>query len=156
APDPLFTVPFNGAQLPTAFRASMQNLGPQADTYNLTYSNIPSGFTLLNSATSDTVPAGQTGILGLYLQPISGQPLPMPGTVLSFDVTATSTSDATITSTQTVSFTMPVIHAVTLVSETPTQDVVPGSGWSFSVTLQNAGNVTELVHPTASLPPGLD
>jgi hypothetical protein len=46
-PDPLFTVPFNSAQLPTAFRATMQNLGPQADTYNLTFSNIPSGFTVL-------------------------------------------------------------------------------------------------------------
>ncbi|HKI19098.1 MAG TPA: hypothetical protein VKA15_14520, partial [Isosphaeraceae bacterium] len=56
-PDPIFTVPYDGAQLPTAFRAVIQNLGPAADTYNLTFSNIPSGFTLLESATSDTVPA---------------------------------------------------------------------------------------------------
>ena len=69
APDPQFTVPFNGAQLPTAFRATIQNLGPAADTYNLTFSNVPSGFTLLNSGTSVTVPAGQTGILGIYLAP---------------------------------------------------------------------------------------
>ena len=69
ASDPQFTVPFNGAQLPTAFRATIQNLGPAADTYNLTFSNLPSGFTLLDSGTSVTVPAGQTGILGLYLQP---------------------------------------------------------------------------------------
>ena len=80
ASDPIFTVPFNGAQLPTAFRATIQNLGPAADTYNLTFSNIPSGFTLLNSGTSVTVPAGQTGILGLYLQPNPGQPIPAPGT----------------------------------------------------------------------------
>jgi uncharacterized membrane protein len=156
ASDPLFTVPYNGAQLPTAFRATIQNLGPSADTYNLTFSNIPSGFTLLNSGSSDTVPAGQTGVLGLYLQPNAGQPLPAPGTVLSFGVTARSTTDPTITKTQTVSFTMPVIHAVTLVSETPTQDVVPGTGWSFIVDIRNDGNVTEIVHPTASVPTGLD
>ena len=61
ASDPQFTVPFNGAQLPTAFRATIQNLGPAADTYNLTFSNLPSGFTLLDSGTSVTVPAGSNG-----------------------------------------------------------------------------------------------
>ena len=80
APDPQFTVPFNGAQLPTAFRATIQNLGPAADTYNLTFSNVPSGFTLLDSGTSVTVPAGETGILGIYLEPNTGQPIPPPGT----------------------------------------------------------------------------
>ncbi len=47
ASDPQFTVPFNGAQLPTAFRATIQNLGPAADTYNLTFSNVPSGFSIV-------------------------------------------------------------------------------------------------------------
>ena len=79
ASDPLFTVPFNGAQLPTAFRASIQNLGPAADTYNLTLSNPPSGFSFETSGTSVTVPAGETGILGIYLMPDPGQPIPAPG-----------------------------------------------------------------------------
>ena len=61
ASDPQFTVPFNGAQLPTAFRATIQNLGPAADTYNLTFSNVPSGFTLQNSGSSVTVPSGADG-----------------------------------------------------------------------------------------------
>src|SRR5262249_5140047 len=86
-PDPLLTVPFNGAQVPTAFQAVIHNNGPAADTYNLTFSNVPSGFTLLDSGTTVTVPAGQTGIVGVYLQPTSG-PLPAPGTPLSFTVTA--------------------------------------------------------------------
>ena len=38
-PDPLLTVPFGGAELPTAFRATVQNLGPTADTYNLSVTN---------------------------------------------------------------------------------------------------------------------
>ena len=95
APDPLFTVPFDGVELPTAFRATIQNLGPAADTYNLTFSNLPSGFTLLNSETSVTVPAGQTGFLGLYLQPNPGLPIPPVGSQVSFTVAATSTTDQT-------------------------------------------------------------
>ena len=43
-PDPQFTVPFNGAEVQTTFRATIQNLGPAAYTYNLTFSNLPSGF----------------------------------------------------------------------------------------------------------------
>src|SRR5262249_42230082 len=34
-PDPLFTVPFNDAQVPTAFQAVIHNNGPTADTFNL-------------------------------------------------------------------------------------------------------------------------
>jgi uncharacterized membrane protein len=154
-PDPIFTVPYNGAQLPTAFQAVVHNTGPTADAYNLTFSNLPAGWTVLNSGTSVTVPAGQTGILGVYLQP-SGGLLPPPGTTISFTVTATSTSDPTITATQTVSFTMPVVHAVTVTSNNPTLDIVPGSEWGFSVTLQNGGNVTETIHPTAAIPAGLN
>ncbi len=156
ASDPLFTVPYNGAQVPTAFRASIQNLGPTADTYNLTFSNVPSSFTILNSGASATVPSGQTGIHGIYLQPNAGTSLPAPGTPISFTVTATSASDPAITQTQTETFIMPRIDAVTLVSDTPTQDLVPGGGWGFSFTLQNVGNVTETVDPTATIPAGLD
>jgi transglutaminase-like putative cysteine protease len=79
-PDSVFTVPFDGAQVPTAFRAVIDNTGPAADTYNLSFANVPSGFTLVSSATSDTVPAGETGIVGIYLIPNAGSVLPAPGT----------------------------------------------------------------------------
>ena len=80
-------MPFNGRQLPTAYRAVIDNTGPTADTYNLTFTT-PAGFTILNSGTSVTVPAGQTGIVGIYLQP-SGT-LPAPGTAESFSVMTTT------------------------------------------------------------------
>jgi uncharacterized membrane protein len=155
ASDPIFTVPFNGTQLPTAFRASIQNLGPAADTYNLTFSNLPTGFTLLNSGTSVTVPAGQTGILGLYLQPTAGQPLPAPGTPLSFTVTATSTTDPSITQTQTVSFTMPQVDAVTVTNNPVEVSTTPGTVVEDFVTFTNVGNVPEKISATASAPTGL-
>ena len=43
AQDPEFTVPFNGAQLPTAFLATIHNNGPTADTYTLTLPRCPPG-----------------------------------------------------------------------------------------------------------------
>ncbi len=155
-PDPLFTVPYNGAQLPTAFRATIQNLGPAADTYNLTFSNIPNGFTLEESATSDTVPAGQTGIVGLYLVPDPGQPVPPEGTQLSFTVTATSTTDPSITQTQTETFTVPEIDAVNVPSTPTTLNTIPGVPVTDTITITNFGNVEEdNIDLTATLPSGL-
>jgi uncharacterized membrane protein len=154
-PDTEFTLPFNGAQLPTAFRASLQNLGPAADTYKLTFANVPARFTLRDSGTSVSVPAGQTGILGLYLQPNAGTTLPAPGTQLSFEVTATSVSNPAITQTVTVTFTMPALHAVS-VSDAPTQvNTLPGVGGTTTLTLQNVGNVSESEAVLATSSPGL-
>ena len=73
-PDALITVPFNGAELPTAFDATMHNSGPFAITEHLAFSDIPPGFTLLSSGTDVTIPAGQTGSLGVYLQPTDQHP----------------------------------------------------------------------------------
>ena len=140
-PDPEFTVPYDGAQVPTAFRAVIDNTGPAADTYNLSFANVPSGFTLVSSATSDTVPAGQTGIVGIYLIPNPGSVLPDPGTPLSFEVTATSTTNPAITQNFTESFTMPVVDAVMIVSNPVQVSTIPGLPATASVTLENVGNV---------------
>ncbi len=154
-PDPQFTLPFDGAQLPTAFRAVVHNSGPTADTYNLSFSKAPSGFALLNSGTSVTVPAGQTGIVGIYLQPNTGQPIPAPGTQLSFTVTATSTSNPAITQTQTEDSTVPAIDAVTLSSNTTSLNTTPGTAVTATITLANVGNVPENITLAASDSSGL-
>ena len=154
--DPLFTVPYHGAQLPTAFRATIQNDGPAAETYNLTFSNVPSGFTLPNSGTSLTIPAGQMGFVGLYLMPNPGQPLPAPGTQLSFTVTATSTTDSKITQSQSVSFTIPAIDAVTVTSSPTSVNTTPGTAVTDTLTITNAGNVPENgITLTVTTPSGL-
>ena len=155
-PETQISVAFDGAQLPTAFRATIQNLGPAADTYHLSATNIPTGFTLLQSGTSVTIPAGQTGFLGLYLQPVSGQPIPLPGTQLSFTVTATSATDPSITEMQTETFTMPVIDALA-VSASPTGvSTPPGSSISDTLTITNVGNVQDInVALTDTLTTGL-
>ena len=155
ATDPQFTVPFNGARLPTAFRATIQNVGPAADTYDLTFSNVPSGFSIEDSGTSVTVPAGATGIFGLYLVPNAGQPVPAAGTVVSFTVTATSTTDSSITQTQTETLTVPDIDAVSLTRSPAALSSTPGVAASTTLTLQNDGNVSETVTLTPTTPTGV-
>ncbi len=155
APDTVFSVPYNGAQLPTAFRAYIRNNGSAADIYNLTFSNVPTGFTLLNSGASVTIPAGETGILGIYLQPNAGQPIPPPGTQLSFTVTATSTTHSSISQTQTETFTVPDIDAVTVTSDPTLLNTIPGTPVSAKLTLTDVGNVPETGSLAATLPSGL-
>ena len=91
APDPIYFVPFNGAPLPTAFRATLHNSGPVADTFDLTFAGVPAGFQVISSKSSVTIPAGQTAMVGIYLQATSQ--VPPVGTQLSFNVSATSASD---------------------------------------------------------------
>ena len=154
-PDPLFTVPFNGAQIPSAFQATARNLGPVADTYTLTFAAVPAGFTLATIGTAVAVPAGQTGVLGLYLVPVPGPSLPAPGTVLTFAVTATSTADSALAKTVTVTLVVPEIHAVLLAPEPAALATTPGQSATGNVIVTNAGNVGETVVVSAAGPAGL-
>ncbi len=143
ASDSVLSVPFDGADLPTGFRASIQNLGPAPDTYNLSFSNVPAGFSVQTSTSSVTVPAGQTGIVGVYLVPNPGQPLPAPGTQLSFTVTATSKTTSSITKAQNVTFTVPAIDAVTVTASPSSVNTTPGVAASDTLTITNVGNVPQ-------------
>jgi uncharacterized repeat protein (TIGR01451 family) len=153
ARDTTFTLPVGGAQVPTAFRATIHNSGPAADTFQLTFPNPPSGFQILSSTTSLAVPAGATAMVGIYLQP-SG-PLPAPGTQTSFPVTATSTTNAPITATQTLSFTVPTIDAVTLTATPAAVSTTPGTAVTATLTLTDVGNAPENVTLAATGTTGL-
>lgn len=151
AQDPLTTVPFNGAQLPTAFTASIHNNSSRPLTENLVFSNVPSGFTLLDSATTITIPAGQTGSVGVYLMPTSE--VPAPGSQFSFNV---STSDIFGDhASQAVAFTVPAVDAVTLSSAASTVNIAPAGTATDVLTIANAGNVPEDVMLSSSAETGL-
>lgn len=152
--DSAFTVPVGDAQVPTAFQAVIHNDGPVADTYNLTFANIPAGFPVLSSGTSVTVPAGATGIIGVYLQPTGTTLLP-PGTPLSFDVTATSATNPAITHAVNESFPMPTVDTVTFTANPLQTTSTPGVATTTTLTLHNAGNVAETVTLTATAAAGL-
>jgi uncharacterized membrane protein len=152
--DPLFTVPVNGAQVPTAFQVAIHNNGPTAVTENLAFSNLPSGFTLLNSGTSVTIPAGQTGIVGGYLVP-TGSQVPAQGTPVSFTVTATNASNPADVHTANGSFTIPAIDGITLASNPIQVNAQPGIPGTATLTVTNVGNLTETVTLSSSSSAGL-
>jgi hypothetical protein len=166
-PDPLLTVPFTGsqsttaqtsplnaAQLPTAFQAVIHNNGPAPVTENLTFPSVPSGFTILSSGTSVTIPAGQTGIVGVYLQP-TGTQTPAVGTPASFTVTATNASNPADVHTANEPFTIPAVAGVTLASNPVQVNAAPGVPGAATLTAANVGNVPENLAVDASASPGL-
>lgn len=158
--DATTTVPVGDSQSPTSFQATIQNTGPAGDSYQLTFPNPPIGFDVLTSKPVVAAPAGHRAIMGVYLQP-NGDTLPAPGTLVSFAVVATSMTNATITDTVVVDFTMPDVHGVSLVSapqalNTTPLATSPGAPVTVDLQLKNVGNVPETVSLSAMLPAGVD
>jgi uncharacterized membrane protein/transglutaminase-like putative cysteine protease/sugar lactone lactonase YvrE len=151
-PDPILTVPLaNGADTPTAFQVQIHNNGPAPVTENLAFSNVSSGFTLQASATSLTIPAGQFGVVGVYLMP-TGTQLPPAGSTGSFTVTATNAANPADVHPVTKQFTTPAIDALTINSNPPQVSTAPGNAAKATLALQNTGNADETVSLAASGP----
>jgi len=139
--DPALKIPYHGAQLPTAFSATVKNLGPQADTFSLSLVSPPSGFDVQFSEPSIVIPPGATAQVGIYLFPSGG--LPAPGTDSSFEVKATSASDNSIGATAMAAFIVPLIHAVGADFIPQRITTPPGVQASGVLKLSNLGNVDE-------------
>ncbi len=151
--DPLFTLPVNGAQLPTVFRVGIKNQTSATETFALDLSSIPAGFTGQTSLPAIVIPAGETAEVSLCLRAVGS--LPAPGSPASFAIRATSTTNAAITATSSEAFTVPEIHGVSLTSDPPAVGTTEGTPVSTTLTLASAGNVAETVDLTAALPSGL-
>lgn len=141
-PDPLFFVPYQGAELPSAFQAEIRNLGPADETYQLSISNVTPGWDVITSANAAFVNAGTAGAVGVYLRP-KGTALPPAGSTVSFTVAATSKSDPSIVKTVTVNFTLPSVSAVSMTVKPFMVENFPGSVTSGTITIQNIGHVQE-------------
>jgi hypothetical protein len=89
--DQFFTQPYSGGDVPTVFIANIQNTGPTAETFNLTVGTIP-GYNLIPSVPSITVPAGQTGQIGICAVPTGNS---APPAILSASVSAVGNSSVT-------------------------------------------------------------
>ena len=153
APDELLTVPLNGAQLPTAFKAVIRNLGPSPDTFELTFPDLPDGFKILNSGTTVTIPAGETAEIGIYLQPVGE--IDPPGTPVSFSINVVSTTDPMITASNSEDFTIPDVHGLNLASDPVVLNTTPVNPASTRLILTSVGNVSEDVTLEIDLPEGL-
>lgn len=68
--DEIFTVSFEGTQIPTSFRVIIRNLGSTRDTFTLQFPSIPAGFEIQSSLSTVTIEAGQSAEIGVYLRPV--------------------------------------------------------------------------------------
>jgi hypothetical protein len=152
-PDTIFTLPVGGAQVPTIFDALITNTGPNADTFNVMFSNLPAGFTLASSLPAVQIPAGAQAEIGVCAAPLGT--LPGPGTSTSFTTVVTSASNPAITSSSSTNFTVPAIAAVTLTA-TP-QSLITTAAKSVPVQLQiqGSGNVATTATLTLAADPNL-
>ncbi|MGE0681464.1 MAG: PKD domain-containing protein [Candidatus Binatia bacterium] len=148
-----FALPFNGGQLPTAFRIGVKNTGAVKSTFDLNFTNIPTGFTAQTSVSQITIPPGETAEVGICLRPTSS--LPAPGTPASFTLNVSNTTNGAISTAETKPFIVPEIHGVTLESAPPVVNTTPGAPVEATLVLQSVGNVPEIVSFITSLPTGL-
>lgn len=152
-PDPVLTVPVNGAQVASVFRVGFRNLGSATDTFTVTASNVPAGFSICQSVPGLQLEPGETGEMTVALIPDGD--VPPSGAPAPFSVTATSTSNPATSATVSPAFSVPAVHALTLSSAPSALATTPGAPASATVTVRNAGNVAENVSFVLDLPAGL-
>ncbi len=147
-PDPLLTVPFQGIEVPSAYRLLVHNLGPTAQTFELVLEQAPAGFSCVAGASDVTVSAGETGIVGLYLF-TTGSVLPPPGTQATFRYRAASSSSSDTAET---TFTMPSLPGTVLSVDPAEMAAAPGDARAIDVYVRNVGNVPDTSELVVSAP----
>ena len=150
--DPLTTVPFLNAQLPTSYEIVVRNLGPASEPYTLTFSNVTPGWEVITTAAGLSIPAGMTGIRGVYLRP-TGTTIPAPGTPVSFTMTVTSATNPARTQAEVVSFAMPEVAATVFFPSPAIVSTFPGATVNGIVSVQNNGNISQTVTLSAGMLP---
>ena len=131
------------AQIPgAAYTIFITNTANLERTYNLTFSGLPAGWTLLSrdmrsTSASLTLPPGELGMLGLYVDPDTDV-LPAPGTVYPFTVSAVS--DSGLSRNRNLSFTMPALPFSYVSVDPPIHYVEQGSQTTLDLGLTNVGN----------------
>ncbi|MDG3004921.1 Ig-like domain repeat protein [Paludisphaera mucosa] len=143
-PDPIYTLPIDGAQTPTMFRLGIKNLGSTTLRLALSMVDLPAGFTGKTSIREVVIPPGETAEIGLILFPTGA--LPAVGTTLDFGVRITDPADPTLTTTQSASFVMPAIHGVKVTTDRDDVSTSPGTPVQVKLRLEATGNVAETVH----------
>lgn len=139
-PDTLFTLPFEGALLPFAFRARVRNLGNTEASFALSFPTVPNGFRAVASLSKITIPASASSEVGVYLEPV-GQ-IPAPGTELTFGVKIANIAHPEVSSEFIDTFHIPEIPRIVLTSDPPIVTTSVGSSAFASVTLNSVGNAS--------------
>ncbi|MEI8571239.1 discoidin domain-containing protein [Methylomonas sp. WH-1] len=152
--DTLFTVPVNGAEIPSVFKAQIQNTGPSTDTFKLTFSNVPAGYKAQSSIPEVTIPAGYTAEVGVCIKPESST-VPPAGTTVPFKLDVISTSNPGVKSTGQAQVEIPDLHEASLTLDRTAVSVKPGETGTANLSITSSGNVAEQLTLQAQLPNGV-
>jgi hypothetical protein len=151
--DPLFSVPVGGALAPTVYRIGIKNHGATTDIFAISFPDVPVGFMAESSIPQITVPSGETAELTIVLRPMAQ--LPNEGTIVSFSVRVTSANNPPIFTTVSESFSVPIIHGISLDAEPREVTTAPAVPVQAKLVIKAVGNVAETVnfsvHPSAGL-----
>jgi uncharacterized membrane protein len=153
--DPLLTVPFQGAQLPTGHQLALRNLGPSEENVQLSVSDVTPGWEVILTSDQMVIPAGVRGVRGVYLRP-TGQVIPLPGSAVSFKITAISAADSTRRVTCVTNFVLGDVAATVMVPDAVELGAIPGGTVNSMMKVANDGNITETVVVSSdALPTGV-
>ena len=139
--------------MPTAFQATVHNTGPATETFAIAPDTVPAGFEFASSLPAVTLAPGQSGVVGIYLQPTG--PIAAPGTVATFSLHVTGLNVPTTTASASATFTIPEVKGLTLTDTPSTLNTTPGASVTTTLSLTASGNVPEDVQFTVDLPSGL-
>ncbi|MBM3736264.1 MAG: hypothetical protein FJW39_10805 [Acidobacteria bacterium] len=149
----MFTLPLGGAELPSGYRAAIRNLGPNTNTFQLSFTGLPSGFTVATGPTTFDLPPGGSANLGFFLDP--GTSLPAAGTQVPFTARVASTTAPALSAQVSDTFTVPAIAALTM-DTTPANLTTTGAApVTTKLRLRSVGNSAVTATITPFVPAGL-
>lgn len=150
--DPLFTLPFHGAELPM-YRIGIRNNQAFDDTFSLDVLQAPPGYTISTSVPRITIPAGDVVEVGVILEPTSS--IPPAGTTAPFVIGVTSITNPDVTTETEFPFIVPIVHGLDLIANPPEIAVLPGATFDIDLAFQSFGNSNEQVNLSVVLSDGL-
>ncbi|GAB4188560.1 MAG: hypothetical protein Tsb002_14940 [Wenzhouxiangellaceae bacterium] len=153
-PEPFFTLPVDDVQVPSLFRALIRNDTAETQTYTVTVPNASNDFTIRTSLSRVTVPAGETGVVGVLMIPPEGE-LPASGTAVPFEVSVQADSEpaATVVSAELV---MPEVVNLEIDLAPSRMATQPGGQVDAVVSIRATGNADAIDRPLSlSLDDGL-
>jgi hypothetical protein len=123
-----------------SYNVRIENQGNVIDTYKLTTTSVPPGWTVTFSQSSVTVDFGATVNSQLVLVTIT-TPSSAKSTDTTVTVKATSSNAATVSDSVSLKVTINSRYAVSLSSSTP--QTTTGSSYSFNMIVKNTGNIVD-------------
>ncbi len=156
--DPIYTIPFNGNQLPLVFDLPITNSGPSTDTFNIGINNVSSGFRVYPSIGSLTLQGGQSGMVNVCVVPndLTGDSIPTVGTGINYSVNVTSATNPSVNASSQPSFSSPPVASIGMSINPVTLSVAPGGSISANLNIGSVGNIAPgPVALTAAPPSGI-